>query len=75
MILDNDMNFLAKLWDKIKQKEHSGPVPSCIHRDLSLIYRAVRDLFTWNIDKFIINDRQQYTRVLELVDMISPALK
>jgi ribonuclease G len=71
----HDINFLVKLWERIRQKEQSGPVPRCIHKDLSLIYRAVRDLFTWNIDKFVINDRQQYTKVLELVDMISPALK
>ncbi|MCX7921734.1 MAG: Rne/Rng family ribonuclease [Clostridia bacterium] len=70
-----DLNFLIKLWDKIKQKERSGPVPRCIHKDVNLIYRTVRDLFTWNVDKFIINDRQQYQKVLELVDMISPALR
>ena len=71
----HDINFLVKLWDKIKQKERSGPVPRCIHKDLSLIYRTVRDLFTWEVDKFIINDRQEYSKVLELVDMMSPALK
>ena len=72
---NHDINFLVKLWDKIKQKERAGAVPRCIHKDLSLIYRIVRDLFTWEIDKFIINDREQYTRVLELVEMMSPALK
>ncbi|MCX7711613.1 MAG: Rne/Rng family ribonuclease [Clostridia bacterium] len=71
----HDLGFLLKLWEKIKSKENSGPVPRCIHKDLNLIYRAVRDLFTWNVDKFIINDRHEYTKVLELVDMISPALK
>ena len=71
----HDLNFLIKLWDKIRQKEQSGSVPRCIHKDLSLIYRSVRDLFTWSVDKFIINDRKQYAKVLELVEMISPALK
>lgn len=70
-----DLNFLLKVWDSIRQKEFSGPVPRCIHKDVNLIYRAVRDLFTWNIDKFIVNDRQQYMKVLDLVEMISPALK
>jgi len=46
-----------------------------LHKDLSVIYRAVRDIFTWNIDRFVINDRQEYNKVLELVEMISPALK
>ncbi|MCX7842162.1 MAG: Rne/Rng family ribonuclease [Clostridia bacterium] len=71
----HDLNFLLKLWEKIKQKEFSGPVPRCIHKDLNLIYRAVRDFFTRDVDKFVINDRQQHSKVLELVEMISPALK
>jgi len=70
-----DLNFLMKLWDTIKQRERSGPVPRCIHKDLNLVNRAVRDLFTLDIDKFVINDRQEYNKVLELLDMISPALK
>lgn len=70
-----DMRFLLKLWESIRQKEQSGPVPRCIHKDLNLVYRAVRDLFTKEIDKFIINDRYQYARVLEIVEMLSPSLK
>lgn len=70
-----DLNFLLKLWESIRQKEQSGPVPRCIHKDLSLVYRAVRDLFTKQIDKFIINDKHQYTKVLEIVEMLSPSLK
>ncbi len=70
-----DVDFLTRLWTKIKQNEESGAVPRIIHKDLNLIYRVVRDLFTWNIDRLIINERQAYTKVLELVEVISPALK
>lgn len=71
----HDLAFLLKLWESIVSREKSGPVPRCIHKDVNLVFRTVRDLFTSDIDKLIINDRQQYTKVLELVDMISPALK
>ena len=71
----HDMNFLMKLWESIKQREQSGAVPRCIHRDVNLVYRAVRDMFTWEIDKFVINDRAQYNKVIELIEMVSPALK
>ncbi len=71
----HDLGFLMKLWESIRQKEQSGAIPRCIHKDINLVYRAVRDLFSWDIDKFVINDRNQYTKVLELVEMISPALK
>lgn len=70
-----DMSFLIKLWESIKGKESSGPIPRCIHKDLNLIYRSVRDLFTLDIDRFVINDRNHHAKVLELVEMISPALK
>lgn len=71
----HDLNFLVKLWDSIKQKEVSGVIPRCIHKDLNLVYRTVRDLFNLDIDRFVINDRSQYSKVLELVEMISPAMK
>ncbi|HEX2926025.1 MAG TPA: Rne/Rng family ribonuclease [Ruminiclostridium sp.] len=70
-----DVSFLIKLWAKIKEKESKGPVPRCIHKDINLIYRSVRDLFTWDISKFIINSEKEYFKVLELVEMISPLLK
>jgi len=70
-----DILFLTKLWGKIKEAESSGPVPRCIHKDVNLVYRSVRDLFTWNINKFIINNEKEYYKVLELVEMLSPALK
>ncbi len=71
----DDLGFLVKLWDNIKKKEKSGPVPRCMHKDLGLISRTVRDMFTRDINKFVINSREEYEKVLEIVDMLSPALK
>lgn len=70
-----DLDFLTKLWESIKVKERKGPVPRCIYRDLNIVERTVRDLFTPDISRLIINARQQYEKVLELADIISPALK
>ena len=72
---NNDIKFLLSLWEKIKNRKIKGAVPRCIHKDLNLVYRAVRDMFTWDVDKFIINDRNEYLKVLDLADMIMPALK
>lgn len=70
-----DQKFLCRLWDNIKEKEQKGKVPRELHRDESLIYRTARDLFTQDIDRFIINDWDQYQRLIELMDVISPSLK
>ncbi len=71
----DDMEFLKRLWETIKQKEEKGCVPRCIHRDYNLLYRSIRDLFTPDIDKFVINDSEQYANALEYIEMISPSLK
>lgn len=73
--LERELQFLAKLWENIRQREHSGPVPRCIHKDFNLVYRSVRDLFSWDINRFVVNDRQQYEKVIDLVEMMSPSLK
>lgn len=72
---EQDINFLLKHWENIKKREKKGSVPRCLHKDLNLVYRTVRDMFTRDIDKFVINDRTEYEKVLELVGMISSPLK
>ena len=41
----DDLGFLLKLWKNIKGKEKSGPVPRCIHKDLSLVYRLAGSVY------------------------------
>ncbi|MDD4495342.1 MAG: Rne/Rng family ribonuclease [Eubacteriales bacterium] len=71
----SDVSFLLKQWKKLKKSEKVGRVPRCIHKDLSLVDKTVRDLFTPDIDKLVINDYKEYRGILELVDMITPKLK
>ncbi len=72
--LIHERNFLVRLWEKLRVKE-SDNVPQMIYQNFDLLCRTVRDLFTLNINKFIINDSEQYTKVLELLEFISPSLK
>ena len=70
-----DVNFLMKLWISIHERENKGNVPRCLHTDYNLLYRTVRDYFASNTDKLIVNDLEQYNKILEYVDMFSPSLK
>jgi len=73
--LSNDINFLLKLWDNIKQKQKTGAAPRIVHKDMSIIYRTVRDMFTKDIDRLVINNKEHYEKVRELVTIISSHLK
>lgn len=73
--LDLDLKSLLRLWKKIQDKEKITAAPKLIHSELELTYKIVRDLFTKDIDEFIINEKQHYETVLEMVDILSPELK
>jgi ribonuclease G len=70
-----DLALLKKIWKGIKKKEKAISAPRIIHKDLNLVLKTVRDMFTNNIDKFTINSNTEHKKVLELVDLISPKLK
>lgn len=70
-----DIEFLTKLWNDIKQKSEKASAPLLIHQDLNLIFRAIRDLFTKDVDKMIIDSQEEYENCIRFVDSYMPALK
>jgi ribonuclease G len=70
-----DLDFLVRLWSKIQQRSRGAQAPTLIHKDLGLVYRIVRDLFTEDVNRLYIDGKHEYDKVLELLDIISPHLK
>src|ERR1051325_842108 len=73
--IQRDLRFLIKLWKRIQQKAKSAPAPSLIHQDLDLITRAIRDFFTANTDRVVIDAPKDHRRVSEFVRQFMPKLK
>jgi len=70
-----DVNLLSKLWRKILSRAARGPVPNLVHRDLVLVQRILRDVFTEDVDRLIVDSRYEYEKVLDLLDITDPHLK
>jgi len=70
-----DVDFLHRLWAKVQKKARSGKVPALLHRDLGLVFRIVRDVFSEATDKLLVDSRNECDRILELLDTMSPELK
>ncbi|MHB1420432.1 MAG: Rne/Rng family ribonuclease, partial [Bacillota bacterium] len=73
--LKADIDTLGALWKKIKNRSLHGPVPNMIHRDLELLQRILRDFFTEDIDRMLLNSRYAYQKALEALDTIAPQMK
>jgi ribonuclease G len=73
--LRDDLKFLLKIFSRIERERNLGFAPRIIYKDMDLIHRTVRDLFSSDIQKLIINDKEKYNSIVELTELISPHLK
>ncbi|BCO09116.1 ribonuclease G [Desulfolithobacter dissulfuricans] len=73
--LEADMEFLLVLWDEIKSAAAKAPVPSLVYKDLDMVLRSVRDLFTKDINELIVDSRPVYERLLSFVQTFAPELQ
>ncbi|RKD27967.1 RNAse G [Caminicella sporogenes DSM 14501] len=73
--LREDLKYLLRLWEKIEREKKFTFAPKLIYKDLDLIHRTVRDMFTDDIDELKINDKVYYEKILDFLELISPHLK
>ncbi|HKB75857.1 MAG TPA: Rne/Rng family ribonuclease [Myxococcales bacterium] len=70
-----DIKFLLGLWNEVGKKRETHKAPAVMHPDLDLILRSVRDLFSDDVNKLVIDDRAEYERVRAFVEQVAPDLK
>ncbi len=73
--LKSEMDFMLKLWKDIKNRMSGSSEPGLLYMDLSVSLRAVRDLFTKEVDRLIIDNEHEYEKIMEFVDKFAPALR
>ena len=71
----NDVEFLCRLWNKIQTKFNLISAPRVVHSEEPLVFRTIRDIFTRDIDKLIINSEEYFERIKVIAGIISPRLK
>jgi len=72
--IHDDVRFLTRLWTRIQKQGESTAAPALIHSDLDLVLRTVRDLFTSDVDRFVIDAAEDHARVVEFVGALMPRL-
>lgn len=72
---ENDYVFLTRLWERICQKGELAAAPRLLHAEEPLVFRTIRDIFTPDIDRLVINDREFFDRVQIVAGIISPSLR
>lgn len=73
--LKSEMDFLQKLWTSIQEKMAKHTSPGLLYKDLSISLRSVRDLFTREVDRLVIDSKEEYSAIMEFIETFVPALK
>jgi ribonuclease G len=70
----HDVEFLSRLWAQIQGRFETATAPAALHEEGDLTFRVVRDLFSPEVDEFVVDDRAAHDKVLGYVQALVPAL-
>ncbi len=73
--IKQDIDYLTELWETIRQRAQEVDPPALVHRDASLLYRVLRDIFSAEVARLWIDDPEEYENVHEVLRMIAPSLR
>lgn len=71
----SEITFLVQLWENIQKKYDNTAGPSLLHMELDVTLRAVRDLFTQEVDRLVIDSATGYDSILRFLDTFMPGFK
>jgi ribonuclease G len=69
-----DVEFLGRLWTQIQSRYQAATPPAALHEEGDLTFRVVRDLFSPEVDEFVVDDRAAHDKVVGYVQALVPAL-
>lgn len=71
----NDMEFLLHIWNNIQKKKESSTAPSLIHSDLTMVLRVIRDILSPQVNRIIIDYKEEYENILSFINTYMPKQK
>jgi ribonuclease G len=66
-----DLHILLKTWEDIQNKMKSERSPACLYQEPDLVERTVRDFLTEEVDRVLIDRKEDHERTQKLVGQIS----
>ncbi|HSL65514.1 MAG TPA: ribonuclease E/G, partial [Gaiellaceae bacterium] len=70
--IERDLDFLQRLWATIQERAKGATVPELVYQEAELPLRVVRDLFTGDFERAVIDHERTYKRVVGYLKKTSP---
>ncbi len=71
--IKRDFDYLARLWDEIREKTLTSSAPALIHSDSDLIKRAIRDIYNREIEEVVVEGEEGYKLAKQFMKLLMPS--
>jgi ribonuclease E len=71
--IKRDYEYLNRLWDEIRELTLKSTAPALIYEEANIIKRAVRDLYTKEIDEILVDGDEGYKTAKAFMKMMIPS--
>ena len=71
--IKRDFDYLARLWDEIRERTLGSVAPALIHSDSDLIKRAIRDIYNREIEDVMVEGEQGYRAARDFMKLLMPS--
>jgi ribonuclease E len=71
--IKRDFDYLARLWDEIRERTLSSTAPALIYRDSDLIKRAIRDLYHREIEEVVVEGEDGFKQARGFMKLLMPS--
>src|SRR5688500_7152804 len=71
--IKRDFDYLARLWDEIREKTLQSSAAALAYQDSDLIKRAIRDLYHREIDEVIVEGEEGYKAARGFMKLLMPS--
>ena len=71
--IKRDFDYLARLWDEIRENTLGSSAPALIHSDSDLIKRAIRDIYNRDIEEVVVEGEEGYKSARAFMKMLMPS--
>lgn len=72
--LARDMKNLEGLWQGVADKQDKAKPPALLYQDLGLVLRSVRDFMSDEVDRLLIDSKEDYEEVKKFMEKFMPDL-
>ena len=71
--IKRDFDYLARLWDGIREDTLKSSAPALVYGDSDLIKRAIRDIYNRDIDEVIVEGEDGYRQAKDFMKLLMPS--